>query len=121
MAGSQDDSKDTCGRQDDCSISAPILENSTKKSEASIHILNPPPYSTFATSKTPVNSSSVSHSLYPDVRALPTLAAVVNQDLDTGVFTRSTENRQHLDSTSSARPAASPKSAMPADPRSNSH
>ncbi|KAK5622284.1 hypothetical protein CRENBAI_006342, partial [Crenichthys baileyi] len=71
---------------------------------------------TFATSKTPVNSSSVSHYLYPDVRALATLAAVVDQDLDTGVFTRSTENRQHPDSTSSARPTASAKSATPADP-----
>ncbi|MED6240893.1 hypothetical protein ATANTOWER_030505 [Ataeniobius toweri] len=86
MAGSQDDSKNICGRQDNCSISAPILENSTEKSEASIHVHNPPPYSTFATSNTPVNSSSVSHSLYHDVRALATLAAVVDQDLDTGVF-----------------------------------
>ncbi|MEQ2288971.1 hypothetical protein AMECASPLE_028453 [Ameca splendens] len=62
---------------------------------------------------TSVNSSLVSHSLYPDLRALMTLAALVDHDLDSYVF-RPIGNEQQPDSTSSAAETSRPSAAEPA-------
>ncbi|MEQ2180249.1 hypothetical protein GOODEAATRI_033925 [Goodea atripinnis] len=94
------------GRQNKSSISVPVLTN-LGPTDANIHKITPPPYNPAVKSYNSVNSSLVSHSLYPDLRALTTMAAVVDHDLDSYVF-RPIRNEQQPDSSSSAAATSRP-------------
>ncbi|MEQ2170220.1 hypothetical protein GOODEAATRI_033200 [Goodea atripinnis] len=61
------------GQQNKSSIFVPVLTNFGPNTDAKIYKITPPPYNPAVKSDTSVNSSIVSHSLYPDLRALTTL------------------------------------------------
>ncbi|MEQ2183568.1 hypothetical protein GOODEAATRI_034017 [Goodea atripinnis] len=105
MPGNQDDSKD----KNKSSVSVPVLTNFGPNTDANIHKITPPPYNPAVKSDTSVNSSLVSHSLYPDLQTLTTLAAVVDHNLDSYVYRP--RNEQQPDSSSSAAATFRPPAA----------